>query len=431
MKILILGRGGREHALGLRLSQDTRPHTLYFAPGNPGCADLGQRLEISLDDHQGLLLYAQREQIDLTIVGPEQPLADGIVDVFQEHNLAIFGPTQAGARIEASKAYAKTLMAKANIPTAGYTEYKNPLDAIALLKTSSYPLVIKEDGLAAGKGVTIAHNPTDAKQALNNAHHKNMGVILEDFLVGDELSVLALCDGERAIPLISAQDFKKALKDNKGPNTGGMGAYAPVPFVTESLMHVIQHQVLDPMMAQFKAEGMTYRGILYAGLMIDATQPIEHSIQVIEFNARFGDPETQVVLPLLNEEMAPLLYAASQGDLSPWAIQGIRFKKQSAVTVVLTAEGYPANYPKGDVISLPEHPVDNAHLIQAGTQAMPNQTLVTNGGRVINTVGLGTNLTEARNNAYTLAQQVSFKGKTYRTDIAEVAAKQPLLEPTQ
>lgn len=421
MNILIIGSGGREHALGLRLSQDqnlnTEPHTLYFAPGNPGCESLGQRLSIDIHDHQGLALFAKKEHIDLTIVGPEQPLADGIVDYFQKQDLLIFGPTQAGARIEASKHYAKELMAKANIPTAQYTHYPNPLDVP--LSNHPLPMVIKEDGLAAGKGVTIAHTKEAAQQALENASKKGVSVVLESFLTGEELSILAICDGGRAIPLVSAQDFKKARDNNQGPNTGGMGAYAPVPFVNPALLNNIQNQVLNPMMSQLKAEGIDYRGVLYAGLMVNSA----NDINVIEFNARFGDPETQVVLPLIQEDFAPILQAAAKGDLSTWEDQGFQIKEQSAVTVVLTAEGYPSTYPKGDTINFPETSPSHTHIIHAGTKKQPDQTIVTNGGRVLNAVGQGNTLNAAREKAYELVQHIQFKGKTFRTDIAQQAAQ--------
>lgn len=424
MKILIIGSGGREHAIGLRLSQDTEAHELYFAPGNPGCEALGTRLSIELSDHQGLLLFVQKEQIDLTIVGPEQPLADGIADVFNAANCLIFGPTQAGAQLEASKHYAKTMMKKANIPTAHYTHYDNPLDA----PINALPMVIKEDGLAAGKGVTIAHTAEKAQSALQYAAKKGMSVVLEEFLTGEELSVLAICDGQRAIPMVSAQDFKKALDNNQGPNTGGMGAYAPVPFVTPELMRAIQTQVLDPMMAQLRAEGIDYRGVLYAGLMIGPDSlPIEQRIKVIEFNARFGDPETQVVLPLFGEDLGTLLKAAAQGDLSAWEGTGIRIKPGAAVTVVLTAQGYPNDYPTGDTITLPKTTPTQSHVIQAGTKKRPDQTIATHGGRVINAVGIGQSLSKARQAAYELAEQIEFNGKTYRNDIAQAACEQSAL----
>jgi phosphoribosylamine--glycine ligase len=422
MKILIIGSGGREHAITWRLSQDSQPHLLYAAPGNPGIANHAMCLEIALDDHQGLLAFAQKEQMDLTIVGPEQPLADGLVDKFTKAGLAIFGPNQACAQLEASKTFAKQLMAKASVPTGSYTRYENPLDALPNL--TAPPIVIKEDGLAAGKGVTVALTIDYAKAALQQAADKNVPVIIEDFLVGEELSVLAICDGQRAIPMVSAQDFKRSGEGNTGPNTGGMGSYAPVPFVDNALMRHVQADVLDPMMTTLQAEGLNYRGVLYAGLMIHP----DGTPNVVEFNARFGDPETQAVLPLLDEDLAPILLAAANGDLSAWENDGFKFSTQSAVCVSLTSGGYPGDYAKGKQITLPNNQPDNSLLFHAGTKKLPSGDIVTNGGRVLSAVGLGNTLNEARDNAYQLACQIEFDDITYRRDIAEAAAnKAPTL----
>ncbi len=421
MKILVIGSGGREHALGWKLTQQTDPiakvpHELFFAPGNPGCEALGQRLEIEVTDTQGLLLFAEKENIDLTIVGPEVPLALGIVDLFQKHQLTVFGPTKAGAQLESSKDYAKTLMQKAHIPTAGYVFCDNAEFALQALTQFSPPYVIKQDGLAAGKGVTIAPDRQTAKIAIEESFAKDMPVIIEEFLQGEELSILAICDGKRAIPMMSAQDFKKVGEGNTGPNTGGMGAYAPVPFVTSELLATVQTEVLNPMIKALINEGIDFRGVLYAGLMISP----EGQPNVVEFNVRFGDPETQVVLPLLEDDLAHILLQAAEGDLAPYEVIGFKFKpSQSAVTVVLTSEGYPGPYTTGFPITVPETLPENTLIFHAGTKKTPEQTLVSNGGRVVNVTGLGDSIESARQKAYALAEQVCFDNKFCRLDIAK------------
>ncbi len=425
MKILVIGSGGREHAIGWKLAQSKHQPELFFAPGNPGMAQLGQRLEIEVTDINGLAIFAEKEAINLTIVGPEVPLSLGIVDAFKAKNLAIFGPDKHGAKIEASKAFAKELMAEANIPTAGYSFCQTKEAASEALTKYNAPYVIKEDGLAAGKGVTIAQNQSEAIEAIEAAFQKNMPVVIEEFLTGEELSVLAICDGKVAIPMIGAQDFKKVGEGNTGPNTGGMGAYAPVPFVNQALLTQIQQEILTPMMTTFNKRGIDYRGVLYAGLMIDRNG----NPKVIEFNARFGDPETQVVLPLLNDDLVDVCLASAKGNLSNYS-SGFQFNNQSAVTVVLASEGYPGSYEKLKPITLPSTVPENALLFQAGTKVMPDQTIVTNGGRVINSVGFGDSLNEARQNAYSLAEIIEFDGCFYRNDIAKEAAMTKNLIPS-
>ncbi len=417
MKILVIGSGGREHAIGWKLAQSEERHELFFAPGNPGMGELGQRLEIKVTDIEGLALFAEREGIDLTVVGPEVPLSMGLADRFREKGLRVFGPDRAGAQIEASKVYAKEMLEKAGVPTAGYAYCEDLPSARKALAVFVAPYVIKEDGLAAGKGVTIAPDREAAEKALEAAFSKDMPVVIEEFLQGEELSVLAICDGQRAIPMISAQDFKKAGEGNIGPNTGGMGAYAPVPFVDKALTQRVQAEVLDPMMAAFRAEGIDYRGVLYAGLMIapDGTP------KVIEFNCRFGDPETQVVLPLLEDDLAAILMRAADGDLGGYP-EGFRFKTgESAVTVVLASEGYPGEYDADQPIRFPDALPENTVLFHAGTRLTPTGEILTNGGRVLNATGLGAGLQAARQNAYRLADAVVFANKVCRRDIAEAA----------
>lgn len=413
MNILLIGSGGREHAIALALHQSDPSAKLYFAPGNPGMTELGQRLEIDVDDHQGLLLFAQKESIDLTIVGPEAPLAAGLADTFRKHGLLIFGPNKDGAQLEASKNFAKQLMADFNIPTAGYQYCERKEIALSALDQFKAPYVIKEDGLAAGKGVTVAPDREKAEAAIDRAFEKNMPVVIEEFLEGDELSVLAVCDGQRAIPLTSAQDFKRLKENNAGPNTGGMGAYAPVPLATPDLLKTVQDKILDPMINALNQRGIDFRGVLYAGLMIDE----DGNPSVVEFNVRFGDPETQVVLPLLDENFIEMLTAAAEGNLSAFD-RPLKFKDQCAVTVVLVSDGYPGSYEKGCPIQFPQYLPNNVHICHAGTKRMPSQDTVTNGGRVLNIVGLGDSLETARENAYSVAKQVQFKTKQFRTDIA-------------
>jgi phosphoribosylamine---glycine ligase len=420
MNVLVIGSGGREHALIMALAKSPELTQLWAAPGNPGIANLAQCTPIAADAIPQLLAFAQTHAIDLTVVGPEVPLALGIVDAFEAAGLTIFGPSQAAATLESSKAFAKAVMQAANVPTGGYVHAHTATNALVALAEFTPPYVIKEDGLAAGKGVTIAPTKTEAEAAITAAFAKGMTVVIEAFLHGQELSVLALCDGTRALPLVPAQDFKRALDGDQGPNTGGMGAYAPVPWATDDLLNTVKTRVCQPVLAEMAKRGTPFKGVLYAGLMIDDQQ----QPHVIEFNARFGDPETQVVLPLLDEDLLPLLLAAAQGNLSPWEKTGVAIKPaQSAVTVVLAAQGYPGTVTHGTPIALPTALPPHTTVCQAGTALTPAGQLVTQGGRVINAVGTGANLNQARQAAYALAQAVEFNGKTYRTDIAEKAAQ--------
>jgi phosphoribosylamine--glycine ligase len=423
MKILIIGNGGREHAIAQALSQSRHQPELYFAQGNPGMRELGQRLDIEVTDLNGLLLFAQREKIDLTVVGPEVPLSLGISDRFREAGLKIFGPGQAGAQLESSKAFAKDLMAKYHIPTARYV--KCPLDrhqTLLALDGFEPPYVIKEDGLAAGKGVTIAENLNQAVAAIDAALQKEMPVVIEEFMQGQELSVLAFYDGETILPCIAAQDFKKVGEGNTGPNTGGMGAYAPVPLATPKLLARAQAEVLEPMVQALKAEGIPYHGILYAGLMITP----DGDPRVVEFNVRFGDPETQVVLPLLENDLVDVMLATVNGELHRYKASGIRFKPNaSAVTVVLTSKGYPGDYQTGVPIQFPQYLPNDVHVFHAGTKTQPDQTIVTAGGRVLNVTGIGASLEEARQKAYAVASQIGFENIYYRKDIAATPALKP------
>ncbi len=425
MKILLIGNGGREHAIAWTLSQSHHQPQLYFAQGNPGMAELGQRLDIEPTDINGLLLFARREQIDLTVVGPEVPLSMGIADQFREAGLKIFGPGKTGAQLESSKVFAKQLMAKYQLPTARYFFCENVNSAQTALDQFSAPYVIKEDGLAAGKGVTIAQNRQEAEAAIRAAFEKNMPVVIEEFMQGQELSVLAFCDSKTMTPCIAAQDYKKAGDGNTGPNTGGMGAYAPVPLATPELMERVNRDILQPMLHALQAEGIDYKGILYVGLMISP----EGTPKIVEFNVRFGDPETQAVLPLLDDDLVDVMLATVDGKLDRYS-NGLSFKPETcAITVVLTAKGYPGAYESGTPIFFPQYLSPQTHIFHAGTKVLPDQSKVTAGGRVLNVSALGASLDEARKHAYQVVDQIKFDTKTYRRDIAAAPA-QPIALPT-
>jgi phosphoribosylamine--glycine ligase len=420
MKVLLIGSGGREHALACSLAASPQLSELHIAPGNAGM-QAWQRLDIGAQELDNLLIQATREQYDLVVIGPEAPLAAGLVDKLNEAGLLAFGPTQACAQLEASKAFAKALMQEAGIPTAAYQHCLSQQEALEALAAFSPPYVVKEDGLAAGKGVTVTLERSEAEAAIQRAFAKAGSVVLESFLEGQELSVLALCDGKQALPLVSAQDFKRVGEGQTGPNTGGMGAYAPVPFVSPTLMERIQQEVLQPVLEVFNKRGTPYRGVLYAGLMINAAG----APSVVEFNCRFGDPETQVVLPLLQADLLPLLKAAAEGDLSPYAQQPLTLPSRHAVTVVLAAEGYPGDYPKDLPIGLPTawpaHLQGHVQVFHAGTRLSPEQTLLSSGGRIVNVSATGESLAQARERAYEAIALLDAPGCFYRRDIAELA----------
>lgn len=419
MKILVIGSGGREHALLWKLAKSPKKPTLMVAPGNPGMAQLAQCLAIDPLDIEGLLIHAKREGVDLTIVGPEAPLAAGLVDRFEAEGLRVFGPSKAAAQLEASKHFAKKMMQEAGIPTAGYAFCQTEPEALTALKDFSAPYVIKEDGLAAGKGVTVTSSLDEAKTAIEQAFSKGMSVVIEAFLEGEELSLLAVCDGQRAIPLVSAQDFKRVGECNTGPNTGGMGAYAPVPWATPALLQQVQQQVFSPLMAAMFERGTPYKGILYAGLMIS---PLG-KVQVVEFNCRFGDPETQVVLPLLNTDLIDLLKASAEGNLSDYEGVNLYDEGQSAVTVVMASQGYPGAYATGKPITLPPILPEGVTVFHAGTTQTPAQPLVTAGGRVLNVTTRAASLNEARTLSYQAIEGITFEGAFCRKDIALEASK--------
>lgn len=416
--VLILGNGGREHALITALSKSPQAPYLWIAPGNAGCYETATGVELQADDVAGICAFVDAEAIDLVVVGPEAPLVGGIVDALKAQGTRVFGPCQAAAQLEASKHYAKQMMAQAQVPTAGFAYCLTEEDAHAALTQWHPPYVIKEDGLAGGKGVTIAQSLEEAYAAVQKAFLKNSPVVIEEFLEGVEVSVLAICDGTRAIPLVSAQDFKRVGEGDTGPNTGGMGAYAPVPFVQTALLETIQSTILNPMMRIMQEAGHPFTGILYAGLMIHPNgNPF-----VVEFNVRFGDPETQVVLPLLQNDIdvLQLLMDSAQGDLSAWVSQSLlQFPPQKAITVVLAAENYPGDYVTGQPIHLPESLLEGVTIFHAGTARQVNSTLHSVGGRVLNITAVASSFKIARRNAYQTIASIEFPHSFYRNDIAQ------------
>lgn len=416
MQVLVIGGGGREHALAWKASQSASVEKVYCVPGNPGIAEIAECVKLDITDNEALVSFAEEHNIDLTIVGPEVPLANGIVDAFRKQGLAIFGPTQAAAQIEGSKSFAKDLMKKYHIPTAKFEVFTEAEAAKAYIVEQGAPIVIKADGLAAGKGVVVAMTLDEALEAVdmmmcdNAFGNAGAQVVIEEFLSGEEASILTFCDGTTIVPMISSQDHKRAYDNDEGPNTGGMGTYAPAPVVTADILARVQKEILEPTVAAMKAEGMPYTGCLYAGLMITEDGP-----KVIEFNARFGDPETQVVLPLLDSDMVEIMLACVNGTLDKLAI---KWKNEAAVCVVMAAGGYPQSYHKGDVISgLDTAAEQGAIVFHAGT-AQEGDSIVTNGGRVLGVTALGNDIRQAVDHAYQAVKSIRFDNVHYRNDIA-------------
>ena len=419
MKILVVGSGGREHTICWKLSKSKLVSKIFCAPGNAGIADIGKCVPFPVDDIPGLANLAEQEGIDLTVVGPELPLTLGIVDEFEERGLRIFGPTKEAAIIEGSKAFAKEFMRKYHIPTAPFKVFDNREEALRFCNDTRYPLVIKADGLAAGKGAIIVDNIQQARNTVDSMMlHKRFGeagskVVIEDKLVGEEVTVMAFTDGESILPMLPSQDHKPVFDNDQGPNTGGMGAYCPVPFVSDSLMMDILDLVLEPTIRGLKAEGRIFKGILYAGLMVNERGP-----KVIEFNCRFGDPETQVVLPLLKNDLAEIFISIVDGNIS---LEDLTWQDACSVCVILASDGYPGSYEKGKPISgLPAKHTDQRLVFHAGTKRAGDMT-VTNGGRVLGVASLDVNLHDAIAGAYEVAEKIKFDGSFFRTDIGRKA----------
>jgi phosphoribosylamine--glycine ligase len=411
MKVLVVGSGGREHALLWKAAQSPLVERLYAAPGNAGMEALAERVPWN-GEVEALADWALEAGIDLTLVGPEAPLVEGIADAFWERGLKVFGPTQKAAMIEGSKAFAKGLMERYGIPTARYRTFQDPLLALEYLEEVGVPIVIKDSGLAAGKGVTVAFDLHTAKQAVANILNRAEGgeVVIEEYLEGEEATVLALTDGKTVLPLLPSQDHKRLLDGDGGPMTGGMGAVAPYPMDGATLRRV-EEEILWPLVRGLEAEGVVYRGVIYAGLMLTREGP-----KVLEFNARFGDPEAQAVLPLLQSDLVELALKVAEGRL-----QGTRlsWREGAAACVVLAAPGYPENPRKGIPLHLPEPP-EGVLVFHAGTRREGGR-LVSAGGRVLNVVGLGKDLKEALERAYAFIPRVGFPGAVYRRDIGRKA----------
>lgn len=422
MKVLVVGGGGREHALAWKLLQSQRVQEVFCIPGNGGTAILERcrNLALATTDFEGIGRFALVNNIGLIVIGPEAPLAVGITDYLQAQGLTVFGPTQAGAQIEASKAWAKALMQEAKIPTAKAKVFTDAKSAVAYIKAEGAPIVIKADGLAAGKGVTVATSIEEAIEAVEAAFGGQFGaagnqIVIEECLTGEEASVLAITDGLTIRPLLPAQDHKRIGEGDTGTNTGGMGAYAPAPVVTPALMERIQQEVLEPAIATLRQRGIDYRGVLYAGLMITPTG----DPKVIEFNCRFGDPETQAVLPLLETPLDEVLLACAQQRLEQ--LPPLRWKPGAAVCVVVSAQGYPGTHTKGHTISgISQAEATGANVFHAGTKMKQGQ-LVSDGGRVLGVTAAGETLADALKQAYRAIEQLHFEGMYYRRDIGHRA----------
>jgi len=404
MKILLVGSGGREHALGVGLQADSACSELHVAPGNPGIAQFAQCHPLDIADNQAILELAQSLNADLVVIGPELPLVNGAADILRAANIAVFGPSKAAAQLEGSKNFAKEVMRDAGVPTAHSFTCTNHHEIEIALDAFDPPYVVKNDGLAAGKGVVVTN---DRQEALDHALACER-VVIEEYLDGPEVSLFGISDGTTIVPMQPVQDFKRAFDGDQGPNTGGMGAYSPLPWAPSDIIEDTYKQVLAPMIAEMAARGTPFIGLLYAGLALT-----DHGTRVIEFNARFGDPETQVLIPLLKTPLATLLYNAATGNLKGTTLE---WKDDSAVTVVLASDGYPSAPKSGGAIT-GFSTIENVQIYHAGTSATEHG-VVASGGRVLTVTGIGEDLTEARNLAYRAISQISLSGSFYRTDIA-------------
>ena len=418
-RVLVVGAGGREHALIRRLLRSADPPELLCAPGNAGIArDKVECLDVSADDVDAIVAAAVAREVDLVVVGPEAPLVAGVVDALADAGIDAFGPSRAAAQIEGSKRFAKELMDAVGVPTADYAVLTSRSEALDRLDGAAYPLVLKADGIAAGKGVVICADEQQARAAVEEFFtEQRFGeteVVMEEFLEGEELSLLALCDGERAVPMAPAQDYKRIFDNDEGPNTGGMGSYSPVPGIDREHVEALALAVHQPIVDELRRRGTPFHGVLYAGLMMTADGP-----KVLEYNARFGDPETQAVLVRLRSDLLELLEASTR----PGGLAGVELEwsPEWAVTVVLASRGYPASSSKGDEISgLRAIDLLEVELLHAGTAERDGQ-IVTNGGRVLNVTGIGESPAQARDRAYAVAEKIQFDGKQMRHDIAERA----------
>ncbi|MBQ0067495.1 MAG: phosphoribosylamine--glycine ligase [Phascolarctobacterium sp.] len=424
MKILLIGSGGREHALAWKLSQSEKVEHIYCVPGNPGMATVPKCENVALDtaDLNCLADFAEKNNVELTVVGPEVPLVAGIADVFEARGLAVFGPKKLAAQLEGSKSFSKQLMAKYHIPTAFFKVCNTAAEAKEFVRMKGVPIVVKADGLAAGKGVVVAMTMEEAFDAVDMMMgDKKFGaagarVVVEEFMEGEEASLLAFTDGKTVVPMIAAQDHKRVYDGDKGPNTGGMGAYAPAPVMTDALKRIATETILKPVVNALQAERMPYKGCLYAGLMING-----NSVKVVEFNCRFGDPETQAVLPLLDSDLAEIMLACTNGTLKS---DMVRWKDEAAVCVVMASGGYPEKYDNGKQITglNDAKSILDTVVFHAGTKNI-GDIVVTNGGRVLGVTAVRKTIAAAQQAAYETVDKIDFAGKYFRKDIAWRALK--------
>lgn len=421
MKVAVIGGGGREHTLAWKLAQSPSVDKLYAIPGSAAMSEVAQCVDIALSDLDAITDYAKNEGIDMLVVGPEVPLTEGIADLAQSKGLAVFGPNKAAAQMEGSKVFAKNLMKKYHVPTAAYASFTDGDATKAYIKEQGAPIVVKADGLAAGKGVVVAQTEAEAIEAVNAMMEDHIfgasggRIVIEECMVGEEASLLAFVDGKTIVPMISAQDHKRIFDNDEGPNTGGMGAYAPAPVVTPEIRKEVEEKILKPVVDGLKQEGITYQGCLYAGLMITADGP-----KVVEFNCRFGDPETQAVLPLLDGDLAQIMYACAKGTLTA---DMVHWKDAAACCVIMASAGYPASSHKGDVISgLDAVDKEDVMVFHSGTAKKDGQ-YVTNGGRVLGVTAVAPDLQSAIEKAYANVKRIHFDGQQVRSDIGAKGLK--------
>ncbi|ACI94350.1 phosphoribosylamine--glycine ligase [Afipia carboxidovorans OM5] len=417
MNILLIGSGGREHALAWKIAASTELTKLWCAPGNAGIARDAECIALDVADHEAVIAFCKANKVDLVVVGPEAPLAAGIVDDLAAHDIKAFGPTRAASQLESSKGFTKDLCRAHNIPTAAYERFKDADSAKAYVRAKGAPIVVKADGLAAGKGVVVAATLAEAEAAID-ALFASAGAeaVVEEFLQGEEASFFVLCDGEHALPLATAQDHKRAFDGDKGPNTGGMGAYSPAPVMTDAMVARTMDEIIRPTLRAMKERGMPYKGVLFAGLMVTPQGP-----KLIEYNVRFGDPETQVLMMRLMSDLVPALVAAVDGELAHF---DLRWYPQPALTVVMAAQGYPGNYIKGSLISGLDDAsrVEGVEIFHAGTRADGTRVLA-NGGRVLNVTATGKTVGEAQRRAYQAIDQIKWPEGFCRRDIGWQAIK--------
>lgn len=420
MKVAVIGGGGREHALAWKLSQSLNVEKLYAIPGSAAMAEIAECVSIPVSNLEEIADYCVGQGIDMLVVGPEVPLTEGLADVCQAKGLAVFGPNKAAAQMEGSKVFAKNLMKKYHVPTAAYETFTDGEAAKKYIREQGAPIVVKADGLAAGKGVVVAQTVEEAIDAVNAMMEDHIfgasggRIVIEECMIGEEASLLAFVDGNTIVPMVSAQDHKRIFDNDEGPNTGGMGAYAPAPVMTAELVKEVEETILRPTIEGLRQEGITYQGCLYAGLMITAKGP-----KVVEFNCRFGDPETQAVLPLLDSDLAEIMYACTQGQLRADMVQ---WKDASACCVIMASAGYPASSHKGDVITGLDKTAQDVMVFHSGT-AQQDGAYVTNGGRVLGVTAVAPTLKEAIDEAYQNVTKIHFDGQQVRSDIGAKGLK--------